>query len=73
MISTMFRAVTIGILILVRAVLADRAALAESLPAGSRVQIISTQGDWTYCTLPSGARGWMPTKNIETLVPKSTT
>ena len=52
---------------------ADRAALAENLPAGSRVQIISTQGDWTYCTLPSGARGWLPTKNIETLVPKSTT
>src|SRR5688572_1475186 len=38
---------------------ADRAALAESLPAGSRIQIISAQGEWTYCTLPSGARGWL--------------
>jgi tetratricopeptide (TPR) repeat protein len=52
---------------------ADRAALAESLPAGSRVQVISAQGDWTYCSLPNGMRGWVPTKNIEPLVPKSMT
>jgi tetratricopeptide (TPR) repeat protein len=51
---------------------ADRAAVAESLPAGSRVQIISTQGDWTYCMLPSGARGWLVTKNVEPLIPAPT-
>jgi tetratricopeptide (TPR) repeat protein len=52
---------------------ADRAALAESLPAGSRIQIISAQGDWTYCSLPNGTRGWLPTKHIEPLLPKSAT
>jgi tetratricopeptide (TPR) repeat protein len=51
---------------------ADRAALAGALGAGSRVQIVSTQGEWTYCVLPDGARGWIPTKRIERLVAGTT-
>jgi tetratricopeptide (TPR) repeat protein len=47
---------------------ADRAALAENLGAGSRVQVLSVQGDWTYCVLPAGGRGWVPTKSIEPIV-----
>jgi tetratricopeptide (TPR) repeat protein len=44
---------------------ADRASLAENLSAGSRVQLLSVQGDWTYCALPAGGRGWIPAKSIE--------
>jgi tetratricopeptide (TPR) repeat protein len=47
---------------------ADRAGLAETLGPGSRVQVISVQGDWTYCVLPSGGRGWIPSKAIERIV-----
>lgn len=48
---------------------ADRASLAEALPAGSRVRVLSEQGDWTYCELPGGGRGWVTAKSIERLVP----
>jgi tetratricopeptide (TPR) repeat protein len=47
---------------------ADRGGLAETLGAASRVQVISAQGDWTYCSLPGGGRGWIPTKSIERIV-----
>ena len=47
---------------------ADRAALAESLGAGSRVQVLSVQGDWTYSILQGGGRGWIPTKSIERII-----
>lgn len=50
---------------------ADRGGLAETLPAASRVQIISEQGDWTYCELPGGSRGWVPAKSIERIVARS--
>jgi tetratricopeptide (TPR) repeat protein len=44
---------------------ADRAALAEPLPAGSRVRILSERGDWVYCALPGGGRGWIAAPQIE--------
>ena len=47
---------------------ADRAVLAESLGPGSRVQVLSAQGDWTYCLLPGGGRGWIPSKTIERII-----
>lgn len=47
---------------------ADRAGLAEALGAASRVQVVSTQGDWTYCVLPGGGRGWIPTKSVERII-----
>lgn len=48
---------------------ADRASLVETLPAASRVRIISEQGGWTYCDLPGGSRGWLPSKEVERIVP----
>ncbi len=44
---------------------ADRAALADVLPAGSRVRVISVRGEWTYCELPGGARAWVPSSSVE--------
>ncbi|MCE9609595.1 MAG: tetratricopeptide repeat protein [Chthoniobacter sp.] len=44
---------------------ADSAGLAEALPAGSRVQVLSERGDWIYCALPGEKRGWIPHPAIE--------
>lgn len=44
---------------------ADRAGVAESLPAASEVRVLSEHGDWVYCELPGGGRGWLPRKSIE--------
>jgi tetratricopeptide (TPR) repeat protein len=44
---------------------ADSAGLADSLPAGSRVRVLSERGDWVYCELPGEARGWIPQNAIE--------
>jgi tetratricopeptide (TPR) repeat protein len=44
---------------------ADRAALAEPLPAGSRVRVLSERGEWIYCALPGGGRGWIPEPQLE--------
>jgi len=43
----------------------DRAARAETLPAGSRVRVISERGDWIYCALPGGGLGWLPVTALE--------
>ena len=44
---------------------ADRASLAEPLPAGSRVRVLSERGEWIYCGLPGGGRGWIAERQIE--------
>ena len=44
---------------------ADRAGLAEVLPAGSRVRVLSERGDWTYCELPNKGLGWVPSSSVE--------
>ncbi|HEV7404646.1 MAG TPA: hypothetical protein VGO11_17020 [Chthoniobacteraceae bacterium] len=44
---------------------ADRAGIAETLPAGSDVRVLSEHGDWIYCELPGGGRGWLPRRSIE--------
>ena len=44
---------------------ADRAGVAEGLPAGSRVRVLSERGEWTYCVLPGGGRGWLPAGTLE--------
>ena len=46
---------------------ADSAGLAETLPAGSRVRILSERGEWIYCTLPGKGRGWIPHRALERL------
>jgi tetratricopeptide (TPR) repeat protein len=44
---------------------ADRATIAETLPAGSRVRVVSEHGAWVFCELPSGGRGWIPSQAAE--------
>ena len=44
---------------------ADSAGLAEALPAGSRVQVLSERGEWIYCVLPGAGRGWIPQQAVE--------
>ena len=44
---------------------ADRASLAEPLPEGSRVRVLSERGDWIYCALPGGGRGWIAEPQLE--------
>jgi tetratricopeptide (TPR) repeat protein len=41
------------------------APIAEVLPAGSEVLAPEAHGQWSYCTLPSGIRAWVPTEAIE--------
>ncbi len=44
---------------------ADRAGVAEALPAGSRVRVRSERGEWTYCELPGKGLGWLPAGTLE--------
>ncbi len=44
---------------------ADSAGLAEALPAGSRVEVLSERGEWIYCVLPGAGRGWIPQQAVE--------
>lgn len=44
---------------------AERAPRTETLPVGSRVRVLNTQGEWHYCALPNGVTAWLPAKAIE--------
>jgi tetratricopeptide (TPR) repeat protein len=44
---------------------AASAPLAEALPPGSRVRVMSERGDWVYCELPGASRGWIPRRAVE--------
>lgn len=44
---------------------ADTAAMAEVLPAGSRVRILHERGEWIYTELPEGRRGWIRRAALE--------
>jgi tetratricopeptide (TPR) repeat protein len=44
---------------------AESAGLADTLPAGSRVRVLSERGAWIYCELPGEARGWVPRETVE--------
>jgi hypothetical protein len=48
---------------------ADRASLSEALGAGSRVRILSEQGEWTFAALPGGQKGWLKAGAIERIIP----
>jgi tetratricopeptide (TPR) repeat protein len=47
----------------------DVAPMADTLPAGTEVLAPEERGQWTYCTLPSGARAWVPTDALERVRP----
>jgi tetratricopeptide (TPR) repeat protein len=44
---------------------AESAGVAETLPAGSRVRVLSERGAWIYCELPGAGRGWIPEGMLE--------
>ena len=43
----------------------DTAELADTLPAGSHVRLLSERGDWVYCELPGATRAWIPRTTVE--------
>jgi len=45
----------------------------ESLPGGSQVRTLGEHGEWVYCRLPGGQRGWVPRGTVEFLLPRSKT
>ena len=49
----------------------DRATLAEALGPGSRVRVISEQGEWIFTKLPGGQKGWLKSGTIERIVPSN--
>lgn len=49
---------------------AESAAVAEALPAGSRVRVLSERGAWMYCALPGAGRGWIRQGALERVVPE---
>ena len=48
---------------------AERAALVETLPPGSKVTVLSELPEWTHCVLPGGRKGWLPARSIERIRP----
>ena len=59
------RAIVVAESVEARLAPADSAGVADSLPAGSRVRVLSERGEWVYCELPGESRGWIPQKAIE--------
>jgi tetratricopeptide (TPR) repeat protein len=48
---------------------AESAGVAEALPAGSEVRVLSERGAWIYCELPGSGRGWIPEGTLERVRP----
>jgi tetratricopeptide (TPR) repeat protein len=48
---------------------AESAGVAEALPAGSQVRVLSIRGPWVYCELPGAGRGWIPDGAVERIRP----
>jgi len=44
---------------------ADRASLADTLPAGSRLEWLNERSGWVECRLPSGTHAWVPATAVE--------
>jgi hypothetical protein len=49
---------------------AESAGVAEALPAGSQVRVLSERGEWVYCELPGKGRGWIPDGAVERVRPE---
>jgi tetratricopeptide (TPR) repeat protein len=49
---------------------AQSAGVAEALPAGSQVRVLSERGEWIYCELPGQGRGWIPEGAVERVRPE---
>jgi tetratricopeptide (TPR) repeat protein len=48
---------------------ANQSATITRLPAASSVRILQERGEWTFCSAPSGEKGWAPSKSLEAVVP----
>jgi tetratricopeptide (TPR) repeat protein len=48
---------------------ADQSATLTRLPGASPVRILQERGEWTFCSAPSGEKGWAPSKSLEAVVP----
>jgi len=48
---------------------AQSAGVAEALPAGTQVRVLSERGEWVYCELPGAGRGWIPDGAVERVRP----
>jgi len=48
---------------------ADQSPTLTNLPPASCVRIISKRGEWTYCESPAGEKGWLPSANLQPVVP----
>jgi tetratricopeptide (TPR) repeat protein len=48
---------------------ATQSATLTQLPAASPVRILQERGEWTFCSAPSGEKGWAPSKSLEAVVP----
>jgi tetratricopeptide (TPR) repeat protein len=48
---------------------AESAGVAEALPAGSQVRVLSERGEWIYCELPGLGRGWVPEGAVQHVRP----
>lgn len=49
---------------------AESAGVAEALPEGSRVRVLSERGAWIYGELPGALRGWIPRAALERVRPE---
>jgi hypothetical protein len=45
----------------------------EALPGGSQVRVIGGSGEWVYCKLPGGQRGWVTSSSVDFLLPRTKT
>jgi hypothetical protein len=50
---------------------ADNSAMIAELSPGSAVGILSPRGPWTYVVTPSGARGWIASDRLISVLPES--
>jgi len=48
---------------------ADQSATVTRLPGAASVRILRQSGEWTFCSAPSGEKGWAPSKSLEPVVP----
>lgn len=48
---------------------AESAGVAELLPAGSQVRVLSERGAWVYCEMPNASRGWVSNEAVERVRP----
>jgi hypothetical protein len=49
---------------------ANSARTAETLSVGQEVRLISERGEWSLCRAISGTLGWLPTRNVERVLPQ---